>query len=125
VNTGRLQEGIRLFTEMLRQNPTVIAAYLGRGTALALAGDLPRAISDFSSALQFDPKCVEAWKRRGQTKAAVGMEKEAIEDLTRAAELNKDHEVFHQRGLVYYKLVTMRLYISFFLFYCRKITNEL
>lgn len=42
----------------------MIAAYLGRGTAYALSGELDKAINDFSSAIVLDSKCVEAWKVR-------------------------------------------------------------
>jgi tetratricopeptide (TPR) repeat protein len=83
----------------------LIAAFLGRGTAYALQGVLASAISDFSQAISIDSSCVDAWKRRGQARAAKGFDNDAIFDLTKAATLHPDHEVFHQRGLVYYKQV--------------------
>eukprot|EP01121_Diplochlamys_sp_Union-15-3_P015540 TRINITY_DN5160_c0_g1_i1.p1 TRINITY_DN5160_c0_g1~~TRINITY_DN5160_c0_g1_i1.p1 ORF type:complete len:698 (-),score=134.14 TRINITY_DN5160_c0_g1_i1:20-2113(-) len=104
VNTGNFQNGIILFTQLLKKKPDLIAAYLGRGTAFALAGDLDSAIHDFSQAITIDANCVDAWKRRGQAKAARGLESDAISDLTQASKLHRDHEVFHQRGLVYYRL---------------------
>lgn len=40
VNSGRLEEAIEIFTSLLRSHSTLLAAYLGRGTALALGGKL-------------------------------------------------------------------------------------
>ena len=105
VNTGNYKQGIALFDELIRANPKVIAAYLGRGTAYALMGDLDQAIKDFSKAIQSDPTVADAWKRRGQARAARGYDRDAIEDFNRAEALSVDHEVMHQRGLVYHKMV--------------------
>lgn len=103
VNTGNYSSGIRIFSGMLQQNPKVVAAYLGRGTAYALSGDLDSATTDFSAAISIDPKCVDAYKRRGQTRSARGFDSEALKDFDIAIALQKDHEVHHQRGLIYYK----------------------
>jgi hypothetical protein len=40
VNTGNFAQAIQIFTALLKQHPNVVAAYLGRGTAFALGGDL-------------------------------------------------------------------------------------
>lgn len=78
VNTGNFQKGIEIFNQLIQMNPKIVAAYLGRGTALALMGDLDRvhklilvnikkkATMDFSAAIQTNPKLTDAWKRRGQ-----------------------------------------------------------
>jgi hypothetical protein len=46
-----------------------------------------------------------------KARAARGQLKEAIKDLTKAAELGtifkRDHETFHQRGLVYFRMVLL------------------
>lgn len=46
---------------------------------------------------------------RAQTRAARGFVREAVRDYTKALELDtifhKDHDVYHQRGLLYMKLV--------------------
>jgi tetratricopeptide (TPR) repeat protein len=66
----------------------------------------PQAVEEFSTAINIDGSCMEAWKRRGQSRAAIGQDAEAIVDLTRAAELApKDADIYHQRGLIYFKLV--------------------
>jgi tetratricopeptide (TPR) repeat protein len=109
VNTGKYRQGVQYFDMLLKSHPRLVAAYLGRGTAYALLGDLVKATEDFSSALDIDPKCMDGWKRRGQTRSALGYDNEALFDLSKAAELGPhDHEVFHQRGLVLYKLRNYR-----------------
>lgn len=44
-----------------------------------------------------------------QARAARGQSLEALRDLTKAAELGimfkKDHEVFHERGLIFFQMV--------------------
>ncbi len=65
-----------------------------------------QAVEEFSAAIKIDDTCMEAWKRRGQSRAAMGQDAEAVLDLTRAAELApKDADIYHQRGLIYFKLV--------------------
>jgi hypothetical protein len=41
-----------LFSSLLQQNPNILAAYLGRGTAYALVNQIDVAIKDFTSAIQ-------------------------------------------------------------------------
>eukprot|EP01125_Pyxidicula_operculata_P000419 TRINITY_DN10452_c0_g1_i1.p1 TRINITY_DN10452_c0_g1~~TRINITY_DN10452_c0_g1_i1.p1 ORF type:complete len:911 (+),score=214.49 TRINITY_DN10452_c0_g1_i1:33-2765(+) len=103
VNSGALQEGIKVFDELLIKHPTLVAAYLGRGTALALAGQLKEAAHDFSKAIECDPKCVDAYKRRGQTRAANGYESEAMSDFDTAIVMAPDSEAYLQRGLLHYR----------------------
>jgi tetratricopeptide (TPR) repeat protein len=81
VNTGNLEEGIRMFSGLIADRPDLVAAYLGRGTALAIQRHFVEAVSDFSAALRVDSKCGEGWKRRGQTRAAFGALKDALFDL--------------------------------------------
>eukprot|EP01094_Clydonella_sp_ATCC50884_P015076 TRINITY_DN25658_c0_g1_i1.p1 TRINITY_DN25658_c0_g1~~TRINITY_DN25658_c0_g1_i1.p1 ORF type:complete len:815 (-),score=165.27 TRINITY_DN25658_c0_g1_i1:123-2273(-) len=103
VNSGRLPEAVAVFEALLKRNPKLLAAFLGRGTAFALLGRLREAIADFSSAIAIDTTCADAWKRRGQARAAHGYNNDAIFDLSKATMLQPDQEVFHQRGLVFYK----------------------
>eukprot|EP01103_Thecamoeba_quadrilineata_P021503 TRINITY_DN98_c0_g2_i1.p1 TRINITY_DN98_c0_g2~~TRINITY_DN98_c0_g2_i1.p1 ORF type:complete len:481 (-),score=80.93 TRINITY_DN98_c0_g2_i1:1441-2883(-) len=104
VNTGNLLKGIAIFNDLIKTDPKIIAAYLGRGTSLALQGQLQMAINDFTSAIEIQPTCVDAWKRRGQSRAANGLDNEALQDLTHALDLQKDADSFQQRGLVLYKM---------------------
>jgi tetratricopeptide (TPR) repeat protein len=42
VNTGNFTKAIEIFNNLLSKNSNIVAAYLGRGTAYALAGDLDK-----------------------------------------------------------------------------------
>jgi tetratricopeptide (TPR) repeat protein len=50
-NSGNYTEAIVLFTRLLKKNPKVVAAFLGRGTALAMSGRLKDGVVDFSHAI--------------------------------------------------------------------------
>jgi tetratricopeptide (TPR) repeat protein len=103
VNGGHYEKGIAWFSSLIEQDGRLVGAYLGRGTALAMSGNLTAARADFSAALRIDAQCDDALKRRGQTLAALGCDTEALVDFERASALAPDHEVFHQRALVHYK----------------------
>lgn len=45
VNSGKLEDAIEIFNSLLRNYPSTLAAYLGRGTAFALAGQLEKVIN--------------------------------------------------------------------------------
>ena len=55
-----------MLNRLLKKDKKLIAAYLGRGTAYALQGNLTAACNDFSQAIEIEPKVSDAWKRRGQ-----------------------------------------------------------
>ncbi|KAJ5077958.1 suppressor of rps4-rld 1 [Anaeramoeba ignava] len=108
VNTGNYALGIEIFTDLLQKNDKVIAAYLGRGTAFALLGDLESAVNNFTKAIEIDNNCDEAWKRRGVSQNARGEMTEAIKDLTKAIEIKGTADTYYQRGLVYHKQLNYR-----------------
>ena len=104
VNTGQLTSALALFDSVIAERKNVpIVAYLGRGTAQALLGNLTNAISDFSKAIEIDPTNDDAWKRRGQARAAKGNFTDALSDLSRAIQLKPTSDVYHQRATIYYK----------------------
>ena len=108
VNTGKYAMAVSVFGELLKDYPNTVAAYLGRGTALALSGALEDAGKDFSAALVLSPHSVDALKRRAQVYSALGREKEALTDLDAAVQVSKDADSYYQRGLSYYKLRNYR-----------------
>lgn len=114
VNTGKYAMAVSVFGELLKDYPKTVAAYLGRGTALALSGALEDAGKDFSAALLLAPHNVDALKRRAQVMSAIGREKEALMDLDTAVAVSKDADSYHQRGLSYYKLRNYNRAISDF-----------
>ncbi|KAK3265805.1 hypothetical protein CYMTET_25540 [Cymbomonas tetramitiformis] len=107
VNAGRVEQGIKIFDALLRaasDDLVATQAFVGRGTAKAMAGNLKEARDDFSDALRRNPDAAEAWKRRGQTNAALGELNEALTDLSKSISLQPSTDALNERGMVYHKL---------------------
>ncbi len=66
VNTGNYQVAIDWFSEILDNDSDCCAAYVGRGSALALMQLQDQAVRDFTRAIDIDDTQAEAFKRRGQ-----------------------------------------------------------
>lgn len=105
VNTQKPKEAIEYFSELLKEHPKLVAAFLARGTAMVFTKDLDGAMKDFSQAIAIDNHCAEAWKRRGLVRTLKGQNTEAISDFSFSIKNNsKDPEAIHQRGLLYFKM---------------------
>ncbi len=104
-NSAHYKEAIALFSALLKMHPKVVAAFLGRGTALAMSGRLKDAVSDFSQAATLDPKCIDAFKRRGQSLLALNEHKLAMHDFDVCVALSPgDADSRQQRGICFYKM---------------------
>lgn len=114
VNTGKLPQAVKSFTELLESHPATLAALLGRGTALALQGSFLESRADFTAALKISPKNVDALKRRAQVNSALGAEDDALVDLERCVSLDMSADSYHQRGVSLYKLRNYRRALSDF-----------
>lgn len=90
VNTGKLAEAIETFSGLLVRKPFAVAAYLGRGTARALSGNLAAADADLTAACRMTPQLADGFKRRAQVRSALGRDDEALVDLARAQRLAPD-----------------------------------
>eukprot|EP01091_Cochliopodium_minus_P012349 TRINITY_DN3721_c0_g1_i1.p1 TRINITY_DN3721_c0_g1~~TRINITY_DN3721_c0_g1_i1.p1 ORF type:complete len:916 (+),score=281.95 TRINITY_DN3721_c0_g1_i1:281-2749(+) len=106
VNTGKYVMAIELFTNLIKSNPKmpIIAAHLGRGTALAYVGKLESSIIDFTVAIKIEPKNPEGWKRRSQANQALGNTSDAFYDVNKAIECKEEFESYNQKGVLYYKM---------------------
>jgi tetratricopeptide (TPR) repeat protein len=62
---GRYDAAIRDFSEALRLNPKIVAAYWGRGYASQLKGDLESALSDYAEYLRHDQNAGRVYLNRG------------------------------------------------------------
>jgi tetratricopeptide (TPR) repeat protein len=76
------------FTEAIRQNPTLPAAYVNRGVARARLGRLDAAIDDYNAAIALDASDPAIYFNRGNALAAAGHYRPAADDFTRALELS-------------------------------------
>jgi tetratricopeptide (TPR) repeat protein len=115
VNTGKLAEAIEIFGQLLARKPYAVAAYLGRGTARALAGALPLAERDLSVACRMAPQVADGFKRRAQVRSALGNDDGALTDLATAQRLAPDDwETFFHSGSLYMKRMDHRGALRFF-----------
>ena len=90
----RLREVIAESTEVIRRNPTDVAAYLRRGQARGNLGDMENAAADFVAAAHINPNIkndleqAEVFLTRGNAHADTGNYDQAINCYTNATQLN-------------------------------------
>ena len=100
VNTGQYGEAAAIFSSLLQRDPRMFGALLGRGSALAMTGDLRGALRDFSEAVDADPSVPDALNRRGQTLAVLGQWEDAVADFTRSIKLGRGNASGNASGSV-------------------------
>lgn len=88
------QEAIADYSEALRFNPKLAAAYCGRGSARE-RDDSRRAMADLSRGLRLEPNNTECLKGRARLSQRLGDHRSAIADYTRALRINP-----HQSGML-------------------------
>jgi tetratricopeptide (TPR) repeat protein len=76
------------FSESIRQDPGLPAAYVNRGITRVRLGRLTEAIEDYNHAIALDPRNPEIYFDRGNALVAAGLPGPAIEDFSRAVELS-------------------------------------
>jgi tetratricopeptide (TPR) repeat protein len=92
---------IQGYDQAIRLNPNA-AAYIGRGSAYGVKGDLDHAIADFDQAIRLDPKSAKAFLNRGSAYSAKGDLDHAIADFDQAIRLDpKSAKAFYARGLAF------------------------
>jgi tetratricopeptide (TPR) repeat protein len=76
------------FSEAIRQDPRLPAAYVNRGVARVRLGRHSEAIEDYNRAIALDRHNPEIYFKRGNALVAAGLPGPAIEDFSRAVELS-------------------------------------
>ena len=93
---------IKSCSELVRGSPGDEVAYINRGKAYGIKGELDRAIADFSKAIEINPKRALSYNNRGiayQTKRDIDR---AIADYGKAIEIDpKFANVYYNRGAAY------------------------
>ena len=65
-----LEAAIAAFSQAIKLDPKLTAAYVSRGWAYSERDEDEKAIADFSQVIRLDPKDAEAWCNRGLTIAS-------------------------------------------------------
>ncbi len=98
-NAVQLDERICFYSNAIRLEPRLAAAFINRGNVRQLKGDLEGAIADHNEALRLKPDYAEAFSNRGNARLAKGDREGAIADHNEAIRLKPDFaEAFSNRG---------------------------
>ena len=89
-------------SELIQRNPTDEIAYINRGKAHGIKGELDRAIADFSKAIEINPRRAISFSNRGVAYQSKRQNDRAIADYNKAIELDpKLASVYYNRGAAY------------------------
>jgi tetratricopeptide (TPR) repeat protein len=95
-------EAVVDYTEAIRLNPKLIAAYLNRGMLRRQSGDLAGALSDYNEVLRLNPNSDSAYNNRAVVRFFQKDLQGALLDLDQAIRLNPYFaDAYRQRALVY------------------------
>jgi tetratricopeptide (TPR) repeat protein len=90
IEQGRLEEGIRHYSEAIRVKPDYVDALHGLGFALYKAGRIDEAIGYYKRVLEIDPCYVEVYSNLGNALAKKGRVDEAISVYNKALKIAPD-----------------------------------
>ena len=101
-NRKQVNEAIEHYTEALKLNPQLVAAYNNRGVAYNGKHDYDHAIIDCSKTIDLDPNYAAAYSNRGLAYYNKSDFDRAIEDFSRAVQLKPDYAAAYlNRGVAY------------------------
>lgn len=93
------QGAIDDYTLAIRQDPTLVAAYVNRGIAYRQLGQAQQAIADYTQAIRLSPNNAEVFNNRAIAHLSIGQRQMAISDFTTAISLNPNYaKAFYGRG---------------------------
>jgi len=81
------------YTQAIRLEPKLVAAYHNRGIAYANKGDYEKAIIDYNQAIQLDPNNATAYTNRGNAYHMVGDRRRARADWSKALQLDPNNSI--------------------------------
>ncbi|MCS6813821.1 MAG: tetratricopeptide repeat protein [Cyanobacteria bacterium] len=95
------QGAIDDYTLAIRQDPTLVAAYVNRGIAYRQLGQSQQAIADYTQAIRLNPNNAEVFNNRAIAHLSMGQRQMALSDFTTAINLNPNYaKAFYGRGTV-------------------------
>jgi tetratricopeptide (TPR) repeat protein len=98
------KNSLTLFDDVVSRNPRFALAYLNRGVAKKVSGDLKGALEDYNNAIVYDPKDALAYNNRGEVRRLLGDHTGAMEDYRKTLSLDPDFALaFNNMGLVHFR----------------------
>ena len=102
LNQGKFAEAIAEFTEVIKLDPTYVAAYSNRGNAYRSTGQFGPAMADYNRAISLNPSYANTYNGRGIAYYMQVQYDLAIADHSKAIELDPKNAIFYNnRGLDY------------------------
>jgi tetratricopeptide (TPR) repeat protein len=93
------------YDEVLKREPGMAPALLGRGAAFVRKGDLDRALADFDQALRLQPDLLPALFARAETRVSAHQPDGALADAGEALRLAPNSiDPYNNRGEIYLRL---------------------
>src|SRR5215469_12991053 len=94
---------VRLFTKAIEQDQKYVDAFVARGTALQMLGELDKAIDDYNEALRLNPKDSLAYVNRGSCWHDKSEFDKALADYDEAIRLDPESaDAYSGRGCAWY-----------------------
>ncbi|HPZ10370.1 MAG TPA: tetratricopeptide repeat protein [Candidatus Eremiobacteraeota bacterium] len=99
------KDSITLWSDVLKNYPSVSIAYTNRGLGYYYNGDYDKAIRDCTEAIRLDPKDFKAYNNRGISYYKKGEYLKALSDYNKCVNIKPDYiEAYYNRGDVYDKI---------------------
>jgi tetratricopeptide (TPR) repeat protein len=99
------EDSISLWSDVLKNHPDILIAYIDRGAAFLNKKEYDKSISDYNHALNMNPnneKVSSIYNNRGNAYAGKGLYDHAISDFTKALTINPKYELaYSNRGNTY------------------------
>jgi len=103
--SGKYQEALTVFDEVLKINSKLAPAWIGKGMALGSLKKHQKALIAFDRALTINPKLAPAWHGKGMALGFLGKYQEALIAFDRALTINsKLAATWVSKGMVLTKL---------------------
>jgi tetratricopeptide (TPR) repeat protein len=99
-----MNKAIADYTQAIKLDPNLAAAYHERGDSYNILGNYDQAIKDYNQAIKLDPNYAVAYTRRGNAYSGKGMTDQAITDYTTALRIDPNNtEAYNWRGAAYHE----------------------
>lgn len=100
--TGKLEDAIRDYSNVISSQPTNAFAFLERGLVYLKGSQFSNAIKDLSEAIRLNPKFVSAYNNRGIAYVKIKDYQTALSDFNMVLQLDPQHATaLYNRSLIY------------------------
>jgi len=96
------KDSITLWSDVIKNYPSVTPAYINRGFAYYNKGDFDNSLKDYTEAIKLEPELAQLYNDRGNAYDMKGEEDRALADYTKAISLDPAFlPAYYNRGIIY------------------------